>query len=312
MDGNNGGSRSPSSRIAKPLRVEFDRLTSTGKASWNASGARHVQSEGVLHVLVGSGRGCVLQGNSPPPLVLLPLRGRVHLTDGDSTRIIRPGEMFVADSSKRLQVFSSGAALWITVVAPAFVWRQLFDATMPASIADPVLLPATHTTTREIRRAAVHLARDASRRSGKPEAIASALRFAMLVLDLQSEFASLIKRCPGRTLAQRRGVFLRLQRVYHSMQSNSDFDLGVAGFARAANYSSCHFVRTFRAVYGETPHAVVMEQRLRRALRLIEDTELSITEVARACGFDDRCAFARAFKKRFHKTATAVRERRDS
>jgi AraC family transcriptional regulator len=50
-----------------------------------------------------------------------------------------------------------------------------------------------------------------------------------------------------------------------------------------------------------------MEQRLRRAFRLVNDTELSITEVARASGFEDRCAFARSFKLRFGHTATAVR-----
>jgi AraC family transcriptional regulator len=138
------------------------------------------------------------------------------------------------------------------------------------------------------------------------------LGFVALLLDLQSTFDALIRRCPGRTLAQRRGVFLRLQRVCNYMESTSDLDLGIAGFARVANYSPCHFVRTFNSVYGETPHAVLIEQRLKRALRLVNDTELSITEVARASGFEDRCAFARSFKRRFGETATAVRERSQS
>ena len=120
----------------------------------------------------------------------------------------------------------------------------------------------------------------------------------------------LIMRCPGRTLGQRRGVFLRLQRVCNYMESNSDLDLGIAGFARVANYSPCHFLRTFNTVYGKTPHAVLIEQRLKRALRLVNDTALSITEVAHASGFEDRCAFSRSFKRRYGETASAVRERR--
>ena len=81
------------------------------------------------------------------------------------------------------------------------------------------------------------------------------VRFATLLAELQSAFDPLITRCPGRTLGQRRSVFLRLQRVYNHMESSSDLDLGVSGFARVANYSPCHFVRTFNAVYGETPYS---------------------------------------------------------
>jgi AraC family transcriptional regulator len=66
-------------------------------------------------------------------------------------------------------------------------------------------------------------------------------------------------------------------------------------------------VRTFNAVFGTTPHNVLMEQRLLRAHRLVHETRLSITEVARASGFEDRCAFARSFKQRFGVTATATR-----
>ncbi|MGH6754808.1 MAG: helix-turn-helix domain-containing protein, partial [Bradyrhizobium sp.] len=105
---------------------------------------------------------------------------------------------------------------------------------------------------------------------------------------------------------------LRLQRVCTYMESSGDLDLDIAGFARVANYSPCHFIRTFNAVYGKTPHAVLIEQRLKRALRLVNDTELSIAEVAHASGFEDRCAFARSFKRQFGETATAVRERRQA
>ncbi|HJU41148.1 MAG TPA: helix-turn-helix transcriptional regulator, partial [Tahibacter sp.] len=86
--------------------------------------------------------------------------------------------------------------------------------------------------------------------------------------------------------------------------------LGIAGLARVASYSPSHFLRTFNAVYGTTPHSVLVEQRLARARRLVDTTALSIAEVARASGFENRCAFARSFKRRFGETASAVREGR--
>ena len=311
MDGStgSGGSRLMAARSARPISIEFARLATSGKLAWN-TGERQLRSGRSLHVLVGAGRGCMLHGDAMPPTVIVPLRGRVRLADGDTARSLEPGQLFVGEAGQRMQAVGGAGALWIAFVAPIPVWQQLFAATAEPSIPDPILLPALHVAERPIFRAAVQLARYARDESDAPNAIAAALRFITMLVDLQSEFHPLIGRCPGRTLAQRRGVFLRLHRVHNYMETSSDLDLGIAGFARMANYSACHFVRTFTAVYGETPHAVLIEQRLKRALRLVNDTALSITEVARASGFEDRCAFARSFKRRFGRAASSMREHR--
>jgi AraC family transcriptional regulator len=306
MDGGNGGSSHGYTRGAKPIRVEFDRLTLNGKLARGED--RAWSADRAMRVLVASGRGCVLQGNTLPPMVLIPLRGNVRVADGETARMLRPGQLIVAEAGTTLQAVGSGPALWIALFAPSFIWRHLFDACADTPVPEPLLLPAIHDADRAIRRAAVRIARDARRApNGSIDGGAMLLRFGALLAGLQSTFDPLIKRCPGRTLSQRRAVFLRLKRVYNCMEANSGVDLGIAGFARVANYSPCHFVRTFNTVYGETPHAVLMEQRLKRAMRLVNETELSITEVARASGFEDRCAFARSFKRRFGTTASALR-----
>ena len=244
------------------------------------------------------------------PTVLIPLRGRVNLPRAKAPRFCTRASCFLSEGGNHVQAIGSSDSLWVALIAPPGVWRQFVDVISEQTIPAPVLLPATHVADRTIRRAAVRLAREVRNHAASGEAEGAALRFVALLLDLQSAFDPLIMRCPGRTLGQRRGVFLRLQRVCNYMESNSDLDLGIAGFARVANYSPCHFLRTFNTVYGKTPHAVLIEQRLKRALRLVSDTALSITEVARASGFEDRCAFARSFKRRFGETATAVRVRR--
>jgi AraC family transcriptional regulator len=266
-------------------------------------------SDRTLRVLVGSGRGCVLLGMEMPT-VLIPVRGRVKLTESESMKILRTGQLFVGEGGSHVQAIGGGDSIWVALIAPTSVWRHFVDVISEQTIPAPVLLPATHVADRAIRRAAVRLAREVRNHSEPGASEGAILRFVALLLDLQSQFDRLIRRCPGRTFAQRRGVFLRLQRVCNYMESSSDLDLGIAGFARVANYSPCHFIRTFNSVYGKTPHAVLIEQRLKRALRLVNDTELSIAEVAHASGFEDRCAFARSFKRQFGETATAVRERR--
>ena len=289
----------------RPVRLEFEKLA---RGTINqATDRRH--GERTFRVIVGSGRDCVLHG-AELPITLIPLRGRVKLTEGDSTRLVHPGQLFVGDGGQRVQIIGSGDSLWMALAAPAGAWRQFVDVISEQTIPAPVLLPATHIADRTIVRAAVRLAREARDHASSGRSEGAVLRFVALLLDLQSVFDPLIARCPGRTLGQRRGVFQRLQRVCNSMESNSDLDLGIAGFARVANYSPCHFLRTFNTVYGKTPHAVLIEQRLKRALQLVHETALSITEVAHASGFEDRCAFSRSFKRRFGETATAVRERR--
>jgi AraC family transcriptional regulator len=307
VDGGNVELRRDERHATAPIRVEFDRLTIHGRLARNVEEERRFRSEPVFRVLVGVGRGSVLHGTDLPPMVLLPLRGTVRVTDGESVRILKPGQVFVTDAGQDIQAVGRGPSFWLAIVAPSPVWCELFEVIGESPVQEPVLFPALHPAGRTMRRAAVRLAREARRGPVTLEDVAAAPTFAMLLADLQSAFEPMIARCPGRTLAQRRGVFLRLQRVYNRIESTNKPVAGIAAFATAANYSPCHFVRTFALVFGETPYSVLMEQRLRRAFQLLNDTELSVTEVARASGFEDRCAFARSFKIRFGHTATAVR-----
>ncbi len=290
------------------MHIDCERLVNGGRLDWSADDDRR-GSANALRILVGFGRGCVLYGQALAATIVIPLRGRVQLSDGEQVRTLENGELLVCESGQRVQVIGRGAALWIAVFAESGVWHPL-TGEVPEFAPDPLLVPALHTADRPLRRAAVRLARIALAAERKDTALTltAASAFAALISDLQSEFDPLIARCPGRTLAQRRSVFLRLQRVRNYMASSCHLDLDIAGFARMASYSPCHFIRAFSTVYGETPHAVLVEQRLGRAHRLINESALAITEIARASGFENRCAFSRSFKRRFGITATDLRE----
>lgn len=290
------------------MHIDCERLVNGGRLDWSADDDRRA-SANALRILVGFGRGCVLYGQAQAATIVIPLRGRVQLSDGEQVRTLESGELLICESGQRVQAIGRGAALWIAVFAPSGVWHQL-TGDVPESAPDPLLVPALHTADRPLRRAAVRLARIAlaADREDTALTLTAASAFATLISDLQADFDPFIARCPGRTLAQRRSVFLRLQRVRNYMASSCHLDLDIAGFARMASYSPCHFIRAFSTVYGETPHAVLVEQRLGRAHRLINESALAITEIARASGFENRCAFSRSFKRRFGITATDLRE----
>lgn len=77
--------------------------------------------------------------------------------------------------------------------------------------------------------------------------------------------------------------------------------LTLRALADAAGLSPYHFLRSFSAITGTTPHQYILRARLRRAaVRLrAEDTRTRILDIALGCGFDDLSNFNRAFRAEF-------------
>ena len=261
-----------------------------------------------VRVVVGFGRGCILYGKAAPVTVLVPLKGHIQLSEGEMAYTMAPGQLLIAEGGQKIQVIGRGPALWVAVLASANAWRALTGASVVQPGLAPILLPGTHDADHVIRRGLIALVRavaDSGNSNSFVHAVAASV--AIAISDLQSKFDSLIERCPGRTHAQRRSIFLRLHRVRNLMMTSCHLELDLADCARMASYSPYHFIRVFDAVYGETPHALLVEQRLRHAHRLLHSSMLAIAEVARVSGFENRCAFARSFKRRFGITAADLR-----
>lgn len=284
------------------MRIESERLQNGGRLEWSGIG-----QDGNIRVVLGGGRGCMLHGERLPAVAVLPLRGRVQVSDGESTRLLATGEVLVVEAGQSVQVIGRGGALWLAVRLPARAWQVVAGAIEAGAPVEPLLLPSVHVADRGLRRAGLRLLREAAA-GNEVGALAAATAFASLLHELQAGFLPLVARCPGRTHAQRRNVFLRLLRVRNYMAASCHLDLGIDDFARMASYSPCHFIRAFNSVFGDTPHAVLVEQRLTRARRLVDESSMAITEIARASGFENRCAFSRSFKRRFGVTATSLRD----
>jgi AraC family transcriptional regulator len=254
-------------------------------------------------VIVGCGRHCALHGVAPGITVLAPLKGSLGILTGQSSISLRRGQVITIESTQ--QVHAIGDGLFVAVLLPFAMWRSLLDARRPA--ADPALFPYVHDADRSTLRSIVQLARAAARQDQRMSRLA-AVSFAHAMAVLQAPFDQLIARCPGRAWAQRRSVFLRLLRARNLMQSDCHRNLDVGHFASLANYSMFHFIRAFRSVYGKTPHAELVEQRLRRAHDLLNTSPLAVYEIALIAGFEDRSAFARSFKRRYGISATDLRQ----
>ena len=79
----------------------------------------------------------------------------------------------------------------------------------------------------------------------------------------------------------------------------SDPTLTVSEVCAIGFFSASTLQRTFIRHFGLSPKQYLCKLRMNRALELLSENELSIKEIAFACGFTDEKYFSRAFKEKY-------------
>jgi transcriptional regulator GlxA family with amidase domain len=85
--------------------------------------------------------------------------------------------------------------------------------------------------------------------------------------------------------------------------------LDVPRLARIAHISEAHFIRTFRATFGETPHRYLQRRRVERAMFLLWQSDLSVTEICLDVGFTSLGTFSRTFRAIVGESPSSYRAR---
>ena len=73
--------------------------------------------------------------------------------------------------------------------------------------------------------------------------------------------------------------------------------LNVREIAAVAHVSEAHFIRSFRAAFGETPHQYLQRRRVERSMFLLRETDRSITDICLDVGFMSLGTFSRTFRE---------------
>lgn len=117
-------------------------------------------------------------------------------------------------------------------------------------------------------------------------------------------------RCPGRSTRRKQQVYARMQRARLYLEGNRHRVVRLGELAELTSFSSWYLSKTFHEIYEESPQAASVRLRLEHACELLAETELAIGEIGAACGFDNNCSFARAFRKRYGMSASGYRRYR--
>ena len=99
----------------------------------------------------------------------------------------------------------------------------------------------------------------------------------------------------------------RLLRARDAMDRAYAEPLDVPAVAAVAHISPAHFSRTFRSVFGETPHRYLQRRRVERSMFLLRETERSVTDVCFDIGFGSLGTFSRTFREIVGETPSAYR-----
>jgi AraC family transcriptional regulator len=102
-----------------------------------------------------------------------------------------------------------------------------------------------------------------------------------------------------RQLSPEPSSLARVTRVVRMIENETDFPHDVNSLAGIARLSPYHFLRTFEALTGTTPHQYILRLRLRRAAIRLQTEHSSISDIAFDCGFGDISNFNRTFRAEF-------------
>lgn len=103
------------------------------------------------------------------------------------------------------------------------------------------------------------------------------------------------------------GSLRALRRAKDRIDRDYAAALGIPALAASAGYSREHFIRAFRAAYGETPGRYRTRRRVERARELLRSANLTVTEICLLVGFASLGTFSTRFTELTGMSPTAYR-----
>lgn len=97
-------------------------------------------------------------------------------------------------------------------------------------------------------------------------------------------------------MSQSSELLRRLLRAKDRMDAAPHEPWPISRLAQVSAVSEAHFARQFGQAFGVPPHRYLLTRRIERAIALLRDTDLPVTEVAYQTGWNSLGTFGRIFR----------------
>ena len=128
------------------------------------------------------------------------------------------------------------------------------------------------------------------------------------MLQVQRQVHQEAAKLPAARTTTRKELYRRLHIGRDFMRDNLHESLSLEGIAEIAALSPYHFLRSFKHLFGQTPHAYLTSQRLNRARRLLTHTDIPITDICLDVGFQSLGSFSALFQRVNGRSSTQFRQ----
>jgi len=102
---------------------------------------------------------------------------------------------------------------------------------------------------------------------------------------------------------------LKLKAVLKYIRENFASDITLEDMSAVAGFSNKYFCKFFKDMTGTTPINYLLTYRIERAARKLLGTDLSVTQIAYDCGFNDLSYFIKTFKAFKHTSPKEYRKK---
>ena len=130
-------------------------------------------------------------------------------------------------------------------------------------------------------------------------------------VKLMSLFGELVSSIACSIVSDRDKNYKKISPALKCIEQNTDALYSVSDYAKMCNMSSSHFMHKFKEITGQTLMQYKNEVLMKKAGYMIENTELSISEISFTLGIDDSMYFSKKFKAFFGVAPSDYRKDRE-
>jgi len=130
----------------------------------------------------------------------------------------------------------------------------------------------------------------------------------LCLLQSQTNIYREIEKLPASRPATREELYRRLHLARDYAEAMFTAPVTLEDMAQVACLSPNHLLRTFKHLFGQTPHQHIISNKFDYARQLLEDTDFSITDICMTIGFESLGTLSSQFHRRFGVSPTEYRQ----